>query len=151
LLNGLDGVFLDEVYHFQDEKKLEYYMDLYRLIKAHGNNLILNTGINTTGELIMQVSDILMVEHNCRNFYQNSAGQRNYPSERDMGCSSNEPGSPALLRYEVNLYRAVHDTLEAWSAGIGWHYSTENYISLPEWFEQYTETLLTESNDITTL
>lgn len=84
----------------------------------------------------MSVTDILMVEHAWRELYQTSTWFKNYPSERFMGNSSNEyPG------YAVDYDSAVKYTREAWTNGVGWHFSTDQYVNLPEWFQKYTKTL----------
>ncbi|MCS7002004.1 MAG: hypothetical protein NZ518_04060, partial [Dehalococcoidia bacterium] len=67
------------------------------------------------------------------------------PPERFMGASTNEAGSMALLGYPVDLPTGVADTREAWTLGIGWHYSAETYVDLPDWFEAYAAALTERS------
>jgi hypothetical protein len=139
LKQGVDGIFFDEVYHFRDKGYLDYYRMLYELVKGEGQKVVLNTGLSQSEPLIMEVTDILMVEHRWRDFYQNCQWRTDYSPERFMGNSSNEPGSYQSLGYEIDLSQAVSDTLEAWKSGIGWHYSTNHYITLPDWFEDYAK------------
>ncbi|MEI6043041.1 MAG: spherulation-specific family 4 protein [Chloroflexota bacterium] len=138
LKQGVDGIFFDEVYHFRDKDHLDYYQTLYEMVKEAGQQVILNIGLSHTDPLIMEVTDILMVEHRWRDFYRQCCWRTNYAPERFMGNSSNEPGSYKSLGYLVDLVKAVGDTLEAWENGIGWHYSTDHYIHLPEWYKDYT-------------
>ena len=137
--SGFDGIFLDEVYGFQDDTELEYYRSIYNRVKSHGQRLIMNTGVSFSNELIMQVTDILMLEHSWRDFCRDSRWRENYSTERFMGCSSNEPGSFSLQSYSINLAQAIKDTREAWAAGIDCYYSTDRYIELAEWFDQYIQ------------
>jgi hypothetical protein len=139
---GVDGIFYDEVYAFTDEAKQEYYQALYALAKDHGRGVIMNTGGACSGEQIMSVTDILMVEHQWQTFYQTSDWHLNYAAERFMGVSSNEPGAYTCLGHLVDAEVAVRDSRAARSHGIGWHYSTDRYIELPAWFSSYRATLL---------
>jgi hypothetical protein len=37
----------------------------------------------------------------------------------------------------VSGSNAAEKTAEAWSAGIGYHFTTDKYIDLPTWFDSY--------------
>jgi hypothetical protein len=132
LSQGVDGIFYDQVCNFLDNKPLDYYQELYDYVHNQGKSVIVNPGIGKPGEEIMNVTDILMVEHAWRELYQTNSWFANYPSERFMGNSSNEyPG------YEVDNESAVRYTRESWENGVGWHFSTDRYITLPDWFGDY--------------
>jgi len=141
LANGVDGIFYDEMYPFTDDAKQEYYRQLYALAKDRGRAVVANTGVAGSGEGIMSVTDILMVEHQWRAFHHTSEWRSSYSPERFMGTSSNEPGAHACLGYAIDETVAVRDTRAAWSQGIGWHYSTDRYVALPAWFSRYVRAL----------
>lgn len=136
----VDGIFLDQVYNFLDDEHTAYYQNLYNHIKNQSKLVISNTGISTPGEAIMQVTDILMVEQAWRDLYQTNPWFAAYSSERFMGNSSNEYPEH-YPDFQMNADSAVRHTKEAWAKGIGWHFSTDNYITLPDWFPQYVTKL----------
>lgn len=146
LAAGADGIFFDEVYNFLDGAHTDYYRALADHVREAGKTVVMNTGIAETGEAIMGVTDCLMVEHQWRMLYQRNCWWRGYPAERFMGNSSNEPGARAYLGRRITLNRAVRDTREAWTNGIGWHCSTDRYIWLPPWFEAYTAAMAKEES-----
>lgn len=137
LTQGVDGIFFDQVYNFLDDRHTVYYQSLYTLVHERGKTVIVNTGVAQPGEAIMGVTDVLMVEHDWRSLYQANPWFARYPPERFMGDSSNEPGTAGYFDYRVDLEMAVRDTREAWAHGIGWHYSTDHYTTLPAWFLEY--------------
>jgi len=139
LADGVDGIFFDEGYDCADGAQLAYYRELYATVKAADRIVILNTGSARTGECIMDVTDIVMVEHQWRAFCLMCSWRVRYPAIRFMGCSSNEPGAYAELGYMVDGETAVDATREAWARGIGWHASTDRYTELPAWFSTYVE------------
>jgi Spherulation-specific family 4 len=141
LANGVDGIFYDEMYPFTDDAKQEYCRQLYALAKDRGRAVVVNTGVAGSGERIMSVTDMLMVEHQWRAFHQTSQWRSSYSPERFMGTSSNEPGAHACLGYAIDEAVAARDTRAAWSHGIGWHYSTDRYVELPAWFSAYVAAL----------
>jgi hypothetical protein len=141
LTKGVDGIFFDQVYNFLDDQQAAYYQKLHALMRSSGKSMIVNTGVAQTGEAIMDVTDILMVEHDWRTLYQLNPWYAQYPPERVMGNSSNEPGTERYFDYRVDYKMAVHDTNEAWANGIGWHYSTEHYTTLPAWFLDYARSV----------
>ena len=55
-----------------------------------------------------------------------------------MGVSSNEYCTGC-----VNGSNAAK-TAEAWEAGIGYHFATDMYIDLPEWFDGYASQIRAE-------
>jgi len=141
ILGGVDGIFLDEAYNFLDASKEAYYRRLYEYTKELGADVILNPGISDCGEAIMRVTDMLMVEHQWQHFYQANPWRHAYPPARFMGTSSNEPGAIGYVGHAVDATQALRDTREAWANGVGWHYSTDRYITLPPWFLDYARTV----------
>lgn len=141
LAHAVDGIFFDQVYNFLDDQHGAYYQALYTLVRDSGRSVIVNTGVAQPGEAIMDITDILMVEHDWRMLYQENPWHMRYPPWRFMGNSSNEPGVERYFGYRVTKQTAVRDTREAWSHGIGWHYSTDHYTSLPSWFSAYARTI----------
>ncbi len=137
MANGLDGIFFDEVYHFRNGAMMGYYRVLFDVCKQFGGKVILNPGVADVGEMIMEVTDILTLEHQWRNFSRICRWRKRYEAERFMGNSSNEPGAAAFLGTTVDADTAVRETRDAWSGGIGWHYSTDRYTELPPWFAPY--------------
>jgi hypothetical protein len=135
---GVDGIFFDEADPLREKNRLAYYDTLARRIRAHGGRVIMNPGVARCGERVMDVSDVLMVEHQWRDLREESVWMMRYASERFMGVSSNEVKA---MGYTVDEKRAVADTREAWRRGIGWHASTESYTQLPEWFERYVQSV----------
>lgn len=139
---GVSGIFLDEIAPTLDQADLEAgYTALHSVTGSDVAKIILNTGVARTGEEIMDIADILMVEHQWRWFAESSRWREQYPRERFMGCSSNEPGALPLVGRPISFESAVEETLEAWDAGIGWHYSTDRYTRLPGWFKSYVRSL----------
>jgi Spherulation-specific family 4 len=141
LMQGVDGIFYDETAAQLDRTKMKYYRHLYALVKDWGRKVIMNTGVAASSESLMEVSDILMFEHQWRAFSQTCAWRSRYAPERFMGNSSNEPGSATHLGYHIDRDVAVRETREAWAHGIGWHYSTDRYTELPDWFSNYCRTV----------
>jgi hypothetical protein len=134
LAGGADGIFLDETFNFLDSSKLLYYRALAQLVRGAGKKLIANPGVSRCGEEIMSVADRVMIEHEWRSFGAHSAWRSRYPADRFMAVSSNEESG---MGYPLERERAIEDTREAWNAGIGWHTSTDRYVSLPDWFDDY--------------
>jgi hypothetical protein len=134
LAGGADGIFLDECSNFLDSSWLLYYRALAQFVRGAGKALIVNPGVSRCGEDIMSVADHVMVEHEWRSFAALSPWRSRYPPERFMAVSSNEESG---MGYPLERARAIEDTREAWTAGIGWHTSTDRYITLPEWFDDY--------------
>ncbi len=140
LSQDMDGIFFDQACNFLDGSQFAYYQDLYEYVRRYNKLVILNPGIGLPGEEIMNVTDILMVEHAWRELYQTNPWFTAYPPERFMGNSSNE--HPELSwHYHINCEVATQDTKEAWNKGVGWHFSTDKYITLPDWFSQYASNL----------
>jgi len=135
---GVDGIFFDEAYNFMEgpnNHHLTYYQSLYSWMQEQGRQTILNVGIGQPGERAMTATDILMVEHDWRNLYQNNTWFHNYSPERFMGISSNE--AAGFFPYTVDETTAIRDTKEAWAHNVAWHYSTDLYTTLPSWFSTY--------------
>jgi hypothetical protein len=143
LAQDVAGIFFDQVYNFLDNSRLSYYQEISSMVRSHTKAFIFNTGIAQPGEEIMNVTDIMMVEHDWRKLYQANSWFAKYPPERFMGNSSNEhPG--LYFDQPINADIAVRDTMEAWANGVGWHFSTDRYISLPVWFSEYAAKLREE-------
>ncbi|MFN8472656.1 MAG: spherulation-specific family 4 protein [Anaerolineae bacterium] len=138
---GVDGIFFDRAYNFLDDGRGAYYQQLYEVVAGCGKTVVVNTGVAQCGEAIMDCTDILMVEHDWRRLYHDDTWHAAYPAERFMGNSSNEPDADKFLGYRVDSERAVQDTHEAWSNGVGWHTSTDRYVELPVWFPTYVRNL----------
>jgi hypothetical protein len=138
LAAGVDGIFFDEVDSLCSDPLVAYYASLASAVRERGGHVIVNAGVARCGERIMEVCDLLMVEHAWRDVRTRSLWLRRYPEERVMGVSSNEASA---MGYAVDAQRAVADTEEAWRCGIGWHTSTDRFIELPEWFASYGEAL----------
>ena len=134
LAAGVAGVFFDEADSLCSDAKLEYYAALATRVRRHGGSIILNAGVSQCGEKIMELCDMLMVEHAWREARVRSPWLRRYPAERVMGVSSNEDNA---MGYAVDEQRAIQDTREAWNTGVGWHASTNRYVELPDWYERY--------------
>lgn len=137
LAKGVDGIFFDRAYNFLDGRQTPYYQHLAALVRHSQKSIIVNTGVAQSGEAIMDVTDILMVEHDWRMLHQLSPWHRRYPSARFMGNSSSEVGTDCYFNYRIDCTTAVRDTYEARERGIGWHYSTNHYTTLPTWFSDY--------------
>lgn len=138
LAAGIDGIFLDEADSLCSDTKLQYYAQLASHVRDSGGKLILNPGVSQCGEKIMQLCDLVMLEHAWRDAFTRSPWLRRYPAERVMGVSSNEDNA---MGYPIDEQRAIDDTREAWQRGIGWHTSTDRYVDVPEWFGRYVEAL----------
>ena len=136
LAAGVDGIFFDEADPLREDAKLGYYAALAERVRARGKRLIVNPGVAQCGERIMDVADLVMLEHRWRDLRSGSLWSAQYPAERFMGVSSNEENA---MGYDVDETRAIADTREAPRRRIGWHTSTDLYTKLPPWFERYFE------------
>ncbi|WP_148681460.1 spherulation-specific family 4 protein [Candidatus Nitrososphaera gargensis] len=133
MASGVDGIFVDEVTNIETDAEHSYYAAVYQHIKSHGQDklAIMNPGHYKVNESIMQISDIVSLEEEWVYHDQISWMDKYLPS-RFMGVSSNEYCTACIS--ESN---AMSKTAEAWSAGIGYHFSTDKYIDLPAWFDSY--------------
>ncbi|WP_026370983.1 hypothetical protein [Kallotenue papyrolyticum] len=139
---GAQGVLLDEVLPAVDRGWWAYYGRLYSALA--GELLIaLNTGVAHTAPEVMAACDLLMVEHQWRQFAAQAAWRAAFPSSRFMGVSSNELGAQLWLGRSIDRHSASAETRAAWRCGIGWHTSTARYTELPPWLSAY----LTELRD----
>src|SRR5256885_396775 len=86
----------------------------------------------------MTVSDIVSFEHQWRLASQ-IGWFTEYPATRFMGISSNDISD--VMGYKVDGESSARDTIEAWQAGIGYHFSTNTYTTLAPWFEDYQKTI----------
>lgn len=137
---GADGVMLDEVAMLHSGWQVEYYREIYDYVKSFGSEkvVIANPGSIRVNEKVMSMSDIVSFEHQWR-----LASQIDWFSEysptRFMGISSNDIAN--VMGYEVDEESAPRDSIEAWQAGIGYHFSTNTYTTLAPWFEEYHKAL----------
>lgn len=134
--NGVDGIMVDEVSLLYTQSDLDYYKKIYDYAKTFGNEKIVvaNPGSVLVSEAVMSVSDIVSFEHEWR-LAPSIDWFSKYPSTRFMGISSNDIED--VMGYTVGTDTAARDTIEAWESGIGYHFSTNTYTTLPSWFEDY--------------
>jgi hypothetical protein len=134
--SSADGVMLDEVAMLQTQLQVDYYKKIYDYAKSFGKDkvVIANPGSVLVNEKVMTVSDIVCFEHQWRLAPEIDWFSK-YPPTRFIGVSSNDIKN--VMGYNVDAAAAVRDTIEAWQSGIGYHYSTDSYILLPSWFEEY--------------
>jgi hypothetical protein len=134
LAAGVDGIFVDEVTNISTDKEFGYYSAIFEYVKSHDSGkliVVMNPGHYKVNERIMQISDIVSLEEEWV-YHDQIRWKENYPPSRFMGVSSNEYCAECIT--ESN---AAEKTLEAWSSGIGYHFATDRYIDLPEWFSGY--------------
>jgi spherulation-specific family 4 protein len=138
--SGADGVLLDEVAMLHSDWQVDYYKEIYEYTKSFGNErtVIANPGSILVNEKVMSVSDIVSFEHQWRLASQIDWFSK-YPATRFMGISSNDIRD--VMGYKVNEESSARDTIEAWQAGIGYHFSTNTYTTLAPWFEGYQKAL----------
>lgn len=133
MASDVDGIFVDEVTNIETAAEYSYYAAIHRHIKSFGGDKlsIMNPGHYKVTERVMQLSDIVSLEEEWT-YHDQMPWMDKYPPSRFMGVSSNE--------YCVSCIsgsNAVGKTVEAWNAGIGYHFATEMYIDLPDWFDSY--------------
>lgn len=153
---GCDGIMLDNV-----RKQFSTYFNTYKgwrdYIKTWGSDKIawFNTGHADMDESIMQVADIVEVEHHIDDLVVDSPWVTNYPSTRfAANVISWEDIGYYPLGYKVTLETAIRDTNHCWDAGhIAYMYSgnIQNFIGwLPTWFENYVSSILSQTPTTTT-
>jgi hypothetical protein len=137
---GAAGVMLDEVAMLHHSWQVDYYEKIYDYVKSFGADQIVvaNPGSILVSESVMSVSDILCFEHQWR-LAPAIDWFSKYPPERFMGISSNDIAN--VMGYSVEGELGLRDTIEAWQAGIGYHFATDSYTRLPSWFEDYQQGL----------
>jgi len=137
---GADGVMLDEVAMLHYDAQVEYYKKVYDYVKSFGSErlVIANPGSILVNEKVMSVSDIVSFEHQWR-LAAHVDWFSKYPATRFMGISSNDISN--VMGYKVDDETGARDSIEAWQAGIGYHYSTNTYTTLAPWFEEYQKAL----------
>jgi hypothetical protein len=137
---GADGVMLDEVAMLHSDWQVDYYKEIYNYVKSFGSEraVIANPGSIRVNEKVMSVSDIVSFEHQWR-LASHIDWFSKYPATRFMGISSNDIAN--VMGYEVDEESAVRDSVEAWQASIGYHFSTNTYTALAPWFEEYHKAL----------
>jgi hypothetical protein len=138
--NGADGVMLDEVAMLHSDWQVDYYKKIYDYTKSFGNErlVIANPGSILVNEKVMSVSDIVSFEHQWR-LASHIDWFSKYSATKFMGISSNDIAN--VMGYNVDEKAAARDTIEAWQAGVGYHFSTNTYTTLAPWFEEYQKAL----------
>ena len=134
--NG-DGIFLDEVVATFDSQTWAYYAAIAAQARSAGLTVIANPGLTAIDERIMDIVDIVMLEHQWVQFASGCRWCVKYPPDRFMGVSSNEPGAAKELGHVIDAQQAEADTRRAWALGVGWHYSCDRYTELPPWYGPY--------------
>jgi hypothetical protein len=137
---GADGVFLDEVATLHSDWQVDHYKEIYDYAKSFGSErlVIASPGSILVNEKVMSVSDIVSFEHQWR-LASHIDWFSKYPATRFMGISSNDIAN--VMGYKVDEEAAARDSIEAWQAGIGYHFSTNAYTTLAPWFEEYQKAL----------
>jgi len=133
MASDVDGIFVDEVTNIVTDAEYDYYAAVHQHIKSYGQDKlsIMNPGHYQVSERVMQISDIVSFEEEWV-YYEQIPWMDKYPPSRFMGVSSNEYCIAC-----IDESNAAGKTAEAWSAGIGYHFSTDKYIDLPAWFNGY--------------
>lgn len=130
---GVDGIFVDEVTNIRTDAEHGYYAEIHRHVKSYGQDklVVMNPGHYQVNERVMLISDIVSFEAEWV-YHDQIPWMERYPSSRFMGVSSNEYCAGC-----VSESNAAAETIEAWEAGIGYHYAADKYIDLPAWFDGY--------------
>jgi len=147
MILGCDGIMFDNV-----RKQFSTYFNTYKgwrdYVKNWGSDKIawFNTGHADMDESIMQVADIVEVEHHIDDLVMDSSWVTKYPATRfAANVISWEDISYYPLGYKVTLETAIRDTNHCWNAGhIAYMYSAniKNSIGwLPTWFEDYVRSI----------
>jgi len=138
--SGADGVMLDEVAMLHRNWQVDYYKEIYDYTKSFGSErlVIANPGTIMVNEKVMSVSDIVSFEHQWRLASQLDWFLK-YPASRYLGISSNDIRD--VMGYKVDEESSARDTIEAWQGRIGYHFSTDTYITLAPWLEKYQKAL----------
>ena len=137
---GVDGIFVDEVTNIVNDAEYDYYSQIYRHAKSYGPEtmVIMNPGHYKVTERIMSITDIVSLEEEWV-YHGDMPWKTKYPPARFMGVSSNEYCATC-----VGEENALGKTVEAWDAGIGYHFATNIFIELPVWFDGYTQAVHAE-------
>jgi len=148
---GCDGIMLDNVRKFFDDW-YSTYKGWRDYIKTWGSDKIawFNTGHSDMDESIMQVADIVEVEHHFDEQFISPRTYRPwtgaYPSSRfAANVVSWVDINYYPLGYRVTLDTAIRDTNHCWNDGkIAYMYSGDIVNSvgwLPTWFENYVSSI----------
>lgn len=132
-----DAIFLDEVVPAFDAQSGPYYQTIAAQVRSAGKLVIANPGVAALDERIMDIADIVMLEHQWSQFAIGCGWHADYPADRFMGVSSNEPHARQELGHAIDEQQAVVDTRRAWDMGVGWHYSCDRYTEVPPWYDTY--------------
>ncbi|HUG97432.1 MAG TPA: spherulation-specific family 4 protein [Nitrososphaera sp.] len=140
MASGVDGIFIDEVTNIVTDAEHGYYAAIHEHIKSYGQDklVVMNPGHYQVAERVMLISDIVSLEEEWT-YHEQMPWMDSYPPSRFMGVSSNEYCTGC-----VNGSNAAAKTAEAWDAGIGYHFATDMYIDLPEWFDGYASQIRAE-------
>jgi spherulation-specific family 4 protein len=137
----VDGIFLDEVVASFDPQTWAYYAAVAAQVRSAGKTVIVNPGLAAIDERIMDIADIVMLEHQWIQFASNCGWCAAYPPDRFMGVSSNEPRAAQELGHAIDARQAELDTRRAWRLGVGWHYSCDRYTEVPVWYDTYMQAI----------
>ena len=145
LIAGADGIFIDEVTNIETDREYNYYSTIYNYIKNYDPDklVVMNPGHYKVTERIMQISDIVSLEEEWT-YYKHIPWKDHYAPARFMGVSSNEYCDNCTTNSN-----AANKTRDAWNSGIGYHFSTDKYIDLPNWFDDYISNV--KEKDVSTI
>ncbi|MDP3879417.1 MAG: putative Ig domain-containing protein [Dehalococcoidales bacterium] len=135
LVDGVDGVFIDEISSFPDEKGKAYLKELTDL--AHSFGLITwgNVGVNNFDPWFFTKGGFDLM-HSSENWH----GQDLSKVQLDWGYRISVTGfSPGYTAQD-----AFNLTVNAWQKGLAYSYITDSslgYYDLPAWLEEYAELL----------
>lgn len=137
---GVDGIFVDEVTNIVSNAEYNYYSQIYRHAKSYGEDkmVIMNPGHYKVTERVMSITDIVSLEEEWV-YHNDIPWKTKYAPARFMGVSSNEYCGSC-----ISNDNALQKTFEAWGSGIGYHFATNVYIELPDWFGSYAQAVSEE-------
>ena len=122
---GAFGVFLDEVSSNPNHDSLNYLQQIYKKAHSLGLKVVFNTGVSTWSDNLMKYCD----------FMNSSEIWHNEPLTRSQRKFAQKTW---IETQEVtNAGDAVKLTEAAWGAGLGAHYACYEYITLPDYSEDY--------------
>ena len=122
---GAFGVFLDEVSSHPNADSLNYLQQIYKKAHSLGLEVVFNTGVSTWSDNLMKYCD----------FMNSSEIWHDEPLTRSQRKFAQKTW---LETQEVtNPDDAVKLTEAAWGAGLGAHYACYEYITLPDYSEDY--------------
>ena len=128
-IDGVDGVFIDEVSENPDTDSRNYLRELSDLAHSYGLIVWMNTGVD-------QFSDWYFTS-GVADFMQSSEdwqGQNLSQVQQDFGSQISVTG----FRYSYTAQDAYELTIDAWKKGLAYSYINDvEYTSIAPWFEEY--------------